>query len=114
VKDDRLYLEHVLECIRRIEEDIAGGRDAFMASHTHQDAVLRNLQTMAESMQRVSDSVKTAHPDVAWRQIGAFRNILVHDYLGTDLELIWEITQVDVPALKTEVEAILAGLPATD
>jgi len=43
MKDDRVYLLHTLECIRRIDENTSAGRDAFMASHTLQDAVLRNL-----------------------------------------------------------------------
>lgn len=46
---DRAYLLHILESIRRVEEDTAAGRDAFMESHTLQDAVLRNLHTMSES-----------------------------------------------------------------
>jgi uncharacterized protein with HEPN domain len=103
MKDDRVYLSHILDCIRRIEENTAGGKDAFFASHTLQDAVLRNLQTLAESTQRLSEKLKMRHPEVEWRRIGAFRNILVHDYLGIDMERIWEITQRDVPALKTTV-----------
>jgi len=84
-KDDTVYLHHVLECIRRITEDIAEGRERFMEAHTLQDAVLRNLQVMAESTQRLSDTAKATQPDVEWRKIAAFRNILVHDYLGIDL-----------------------------
>jgi hypothetical protein len=52
MKDDTIYLRHVLECIRHIEANAAGGREQFMASHTLQDAVLRNLQTVTESTQR--------------------------------------------------------------
>ena len=48
MKDDRVYLHHIWECIQRIEENVAGGWDQFLASHTLQDAVLRNLQTMTE------------------------------------------------------------------
>jgi uncharacterized protein with HEPN domain len=106
MKDDAVYLRHVKECIRRIEEDAAGGRDAFMASHTIQDAVLRNLQTMAEATQRLSDTVKAAHPEIEWRTIAAFRNILVHYYLGVDLVKVWEIVQRDVPQLKHAIAAI--------
>ena len=109
-KDDAVYLRRVLECIRRIEEDIAEGRERFMAVHTLQDAVLRNLQVMAESTQRLSDAVKATQPDVEWRKIAAFRNILVHDYLGIDLETVWDITQRDVPELKQAVEMML-GTP---
>jgi uncharacterized protein with HEPN domain len=82
MKDDAVYLRHVLECIRRIEEDVAGGREGFMVSHTVQDAVLRNLQTMAEATRRLSQAAKDRHPDIAWRTVAAFRNVLVHDYSG--------------------------------
>lgn len=107
MKDDSVYLGHILECIRRVEENTADGYAAFMASHTLQDAVLRNLQTMAESTQRLSDAVRTAHPAVEWRAISGFRNVIVHNYLGIDLEQIWTIVQQDVPTLKTAVQAHL-------
>ena len=81
MKDDAVYLRHIQECIRRIEEDIAGGRESFMASHTVQDAVLRNRQTLAESTQRLSEAAKSARPEIDWRRVAAFRNVLVHDYL---------------------------------
>ncbi len=107
MKDDRVYLRYILECIRRVEEDTTGGKEAFLASHTLQDAVLRNLQTMTESTQRLSEGTKERYPEVEWRHIAAFRNVLVHDYLGIDLERVWEITQRDVPALKMTVLSML-------
>ncbi|MGE0822938.1 MAG: DUF86 domain-containing protein [Candidatus Binatia bacterium] len=108
-KDDTVYLRHILECIRRIAEDVAEGRERFMASHTLQDAVLRNLQVMAESTQRLSETAKATQPEVEWRKIAAFRNILVHDYLGIDLDTVWDITQRDVPGLKQAVEEMLSA-----
>jgi uncharacterized protein with HEPN domain len=104
VKDDGIYLRHILECIRRVEENTAAGYDAFIASHTLQDAVLRNLQTMAESTQRLSDSVKAAAPSVNWGAISGFRNVLVHNYLGIELDRVWTIVQQDVPALKAALQ----------
>jgi uncharacterized protein with HEPN domain len=107
MKDDTLYLRHIMECIRRIEEDVAVGHDRFMASHTNQDAVLRNLQTMSEATQRLSDDAKRSHPEIDWRAVSAFRNVLVHDYLGVDLQKTWEIALTDVPDLKRAVAALL-------
>jgi uncharacterized protein with HEPN domain len=78
-----------------------------MSSHTSQDAVLRNLQVLAESTQRLSDVSKSAQPDIDWRRIAAFRNVLVHDYLGVDLEIIWRIVQEDLPMLKTAIQSLL-------
>ena len=110
MKDDAVYLRHILECIRRIEEHAAAGRGAFFASHTLQDATLRNLQTLAEATQRLSDSLKAARPDIPWASIAGFRNVLVHNYLGIDLGLIWTVIERDLPPLKQAVTVLLAGL----
>ena len=93
MKSDRPYLLHILESIRRIQENTSSGRSDFLGSHTLQDAVLRNLQTMAEASQCLTAAVKGTQPDIDWRLIAAFRNVLVHDYLGIDLEQVWQITQ---------------------
>ena len=107
MKDDRLYLIHIQESIRRIEEYTTGGRYAFSRDTRTQDAVLRNLQTLAESTRRVSDALKQHHPEIDWRAIAGFRNVAVHDYLGIDLDEIWGIVDRDVPELKTAIEAML-------
>lgn len=110
MKDARVYLHHILECIGRIEEDTLGGRDSFLASHTLQDAVLRNVQTLSESAQRLPSSIKDAHPEVEWSEIAAFRNVLVHNYLGIDLEKVWDIVQRDIPRLKRSAILMLESL----
>jgi len=107
VKDDSVYLKHILESIRRIEENTRDGREKFLETHTLQDAVLRNLQTLSESTQRLSDALKAKRSEIEWNRIAAFRNILVHDYLGIDMERIWDLVQRDVPALKRAAEALL-------
>ena len=99
MKSEELHLTHILECIRRIEEDVAGGREDFLASHMAQDAVLRNLQTLGETTQRLSEELKTTQPLIEWQQIGAFRNLLVRNYLGIDLNIVWTIVAPDVPRL---------------
>ena len=109
-RDDRLYLIHIDECIHRIEQYTSTGEDAFFSDAKTQDAVLRNLHTLSESSQRISDRMKTSQPQVDWRNIAAFRNVLVHDYLGIDLARIWDIVQHDLPVLKRAVAAMLETL----
>lgn len=108
MKDDRLYLIHILECIERIERYTAPGRDAFFSDTMMQDAVLRNLHTLSESTQRLSDALKDRHPEVDWFSIAGFRNVIVHDYLGIDLKTMWDIVERDLPELKLAVTAMLA------
>ena len=81
-----------------------------MASSLVQDAVLRNLQTLAESTQRLSDALKAQHDEIDWRRIAGFRNILVHDYLGVDVPQVWAIVERELPALKCEIETMLREL----
>jgi len=110
VKDDSVYLKHILECIKRIAEDTREGHDFFLSSHLHQDAVRRNLQILSESTQRLSPELKAKCPDVEWKRIAAFRNLIVHDYLGVDMERIWEIVHRDVEELRSAVEGLLHGI----
>jgi uncharacterized protein with HEPN domain len=110
MKDDRLYLIHVKECIERVQQYIKSDKQRFLDDVMVQDAVLRNLQVMAESTQRISAELKARHAEVNWRRIAAFRNLLVHNYLGVNLERVWVITEQDVPDLKTKVERILIEL----
>jgi uncharacterized protein with HEPN domain len=72
-----------------------------------QDAVIRNLQVLAESTQHLSDEAKESHQDIDWYKIAGFRNILVHDYLGLDLDTVWNIVANELPVLKKAVEEML-------
>ena len=110
MKDDRVYLGHILRCISRIEEYVAGGREGFLASHLIQDAVLRNLQTMAESTQRLSRAAKDRRADVDWAALAGLRNVLVHAYLGVDLEQVQRAIEQEMPRLKIACLEILDGL----
>ena len=107
MKDDGVYLKHVLRGIARIEEYTAAGRERFFSSCLIQDGVLRNLQTLAESSQRLSEAVKDAHADVDWKGLAGFRNVLVHDYLGVDLDLVYRAVEQDVPRRKSACQRAL-------
>ena len=108
MKDDTLYLIHISECIQRIESYLEGiNRKAFLASTLVQDAVLRNLQVMAESTQHLSQATKQDQNEIEWHNISGFRNVLVHDYLGVDIERIWDIIEKELPPLKEAVRNML-------
>lgn len=110
MKDDRLYVVHILECISRIEEYTGEGKEAFLLDSKTHDAVLRNLQTLAEATQRISPATKTTQTQVDWEKIAGFRNVLVHDYLGVNLVRVWEVVENHLPELKRHFEAILQQL----
>ncbi len=111
MRDDRLYLRHIVDCISLIDQYTSGGGEPVAASTLIQeDAVLRNLHILAESSQRLSNNIKAAHPEIEWRQLAAFRNILVHNYLGLHIDQVWETVQRELPVLKAQMSAILDDL----
>jgi uncharacterized protein with HEPN domain len=108
MKDDRLYLIHISESIERIQSYIGDkNKQQFLDSTLIQDAIIRNLQILAESTQRLSDSAKENMSDIDWFKIAGFRNVLVHDYLGVDIERIWNILEKDLPDLKIAVKKMM-------
>ena len=107
MKDDRLYLIHIQEAIERIEEYTQEGKEYFLEDHKTQDAVLRNLHTLAESSQRISSGLQEQYPQVDWRILSAFRNVVVHDYLGISVSRVWDIVENDLPGLKEQIAVIL-------
>ena len=109
-RDDKIYLVHILECISRVEKEAAQGAESFFSDYRIQDIVLRNLQILTESTQRISESLKSKSPETNWARISAFRNRLVHDYLGVNLEIIWNTVQKDIPALKSAIQKMLKDM----
>ncbi len=107
MKDDRFYLIRVAEDIGRLGKFTIDGKTAFFHSELIQAAVLRHLQTLGESIKRLSLPLWTRYPDLAWRGIISLRNVLVHDYLEVDLEDIWNIFEIDLPVLKNQIQPVL-------
>ena len=76
------------------------GWDAVFASRTLQDAIVRNLQVLCESAQRIDERYKERHVDINWRSITGMRNVRVHDYFEVDFETVWNVITRDLPPLE--------------
>lgn len=103
-----MLLAHMRECIERVRAYTEGDKSRFETSRLVQDAVIRNLQTLTESSQRLSDSIKTTEPQVPWRELAGFRNVIVHGYLGIDLAAVWLVVEKDLPPLAAALERLVA------
>lgn len=107
---DRVLLAHMRECLDRIREYTNADRTRFETSRLVQDAVIRNLQTLAESSQRLSSEIKCTEPQMPWRELAGFRNVIVHGYLGVDLEAVWLVVERDLPPLAEAVDRMTTHL----
>ena len=107
---DRVLLAHMRDCLERIHEYTQADRTRFEGSRLVQDAVIRNLQTLTESSQRLSTEIKGSEPQIPWRELAGFRNVIVHGYLGVDLGAIWLVVEQDLPALAEAVHRMTKRL----
>lgn len=107
---DRVLLAHMRDCLARVHEYTGADRARFEGSRLIQDAVVRNLQTLAESSQRLSPEIKATEPQIPWRELSGFRNVIVHGYLGIDLGAVWLVIEQDLPILGEAVDRMSARL----
>ena len=109
MKSDVVYLRHILDAVQKIESYVSVGHETFMSTSHWQDAVIRQLEIIGEATKRLSPDVRRLHPQIPWKRIAGLRDVLIHDYLGVDIPLVWRITQTYLPELKRQVEAILTA-----
>jgi uncharacterized protein with HEPN domain len=109
MRNDRERLIDIEEAIAKIERYAVRGKTEFMENELIQTWVLFQFQVIGEAARALSDETRERYAQVVWQDVIDFRNLLVHEYFRVDLELVWAIVEQDLPVLKTEVAAILAG-----
>lgn len=110
MKRPGVYLKHMLASIDEILDYTREGAEAFFASTLIQDAVLRKLQVLAQSTINLPEELVAQHPEIDWRSIRGFRNLLVHAYLDVELPEVWAVVEQDLPELREAVQSLTAGL----
>ena len=107
MKNDRLYLQHILDAIEKIESYVSVGHEDFMSGSHWQDAVIRQLEVIGEATKQLSPELRRDHDDIPWARIAGLRDVLIHNYMGVDLDAVWEIAQQSIPELKDRIQNVL-------
>lgn len=102
MKDDSVYLKHILDSINKIGRFIEGFEfEEFQDDDLVQDAVARELEIIGEASNKLSSSFKENNKNVPWEKIISMRNQLIHEYFGVDNKIVWDTCKEDLPGLKT-------------
>jgi len=107
IKSDLAYIDHILDCIRKINKFSKGLTvNEFRNNELVQDAVIRNIEIIGEASKKITSETKKNYPDIPWKEISGMRDKLIHDYLGVDVDVVWETIKKDIPALRKQILSI--------
>jgi len=108
LRDDKTYLEHILEAIEVIEGYIHGiNFEQFTANRMMVDAVVRELEIIGEASGRLNSDLRNQHPEMPFRDANDMRNFLIHEYFGVNKRIVWDTCKEDLPQLKKAISDLL-------
>jgi len=104
-RDPGVFLDDIVEACRKIHRYITGLTiEQFRSDERTIDAVVRNLEVIGEAAKKLPDSTRSKISGIEWSRIAGLRDILIHEYFGIDIDLIWDIVETKVPELLRQIE----------
>ncbi len=104
-----LFIEDIVHCIDKIESYTGNlSFEDFSENDMTVDAVIRNFEIIGEAVKRIPEDIKLKYATVAWKEAAGFRDILIHEYFGIDLEAVWDTIRMNIPVFKEQIVRVLA------
>lgn len=108
MRDEKLYLQDIIEAIWSIEKFLSGVKEKdFAGDEMLQSAVLYKLSIIGEASSRISETIRNRYPEVEWKEIIGFRNFAIHAYFAVNQPIVWTTATEDTVILKQQIELIL-------
>ena len=107
-RDWLFRIQDIIDAIERVSEHTDGLEEgSFAADKTALDAVLYCLAVIGEATRHIPETVQTSNPKIPWSDMQGMRNIVVHEYFGVSLPIIWHTARFDLPDLRSRLQALI-------
>ena len=104
MKDNVVYLRHMLDAVNKIARYVNGvSFETFKNNDMMVDAVVRELEIIGEAASKIDLKFRVQNTDVPWKKIVGMRNYLIHEYFGVSKKIVWETCQSELPELKKQI-----------
>ncbi len=104
----KLYLKDILHAIKKIEKYARGLTfKRLKKEELVIDAIIRNLEIVGEAAKNIPTDIKQRGDEIEWKKVAGLRDILIHQYFGIDLAILWDIVKNKLPALKKQISRLL-------
>jgi uncharacterized protein with HEPN domain len=105
---DKQRILHILDALQNIEDFLENfDFEVFNKSKLHRAATERQLEIIGEASAAISDTLKEKYPTIEWQPIKRFRNVIIHEYFGVSVQILWGVVQKELPKLKIQIQQIL-------
>ena len=111
---DLVYVGHMLDMARKAVNKTQGiSRQVYDADENLRLALIHLVQIIGEAGRNVSREFCDSHPEIRWADIIGMRHKVVHDYLGVDEDIVWQVVTVDLPKLVAALAPIVPSIPVS-
>ena len=107
-RDEMLYLRHVLDAMDTVKEYLQGvNEEKFKNTRLIQDGVIRQIEIIGEAVRHVSKDIRKTYPEIPWQDVAGMRDKLIHDYIGVNYTIVWDVVKNKIPEIQVIVAQII-------
>ena len=104
------YLKHIRDEINYICSVITDevDKDMFLRDETLKRAIVRSLEIIGEATKKITADIKYKWSDIQWKNMAGMRDKLIHDYMGVNYNIVWDVAKNKIPDLKEQIDKVIS------